>query len=120
SSPAWGESVPPGEDPQGAQRVPPAREAGLLEVEVDPARGHALEEPHAVVLPLRPDDVDGLGQPGIGASGLPEVVEGPQHVVLPVVREGELEVPRVDDLAVRLAAEEVAFEEVLLARLSGA
>ena len=48
-----------------------------------------------------------------------EVVEGPQHVVVPVVGERELEVGGVGDLTGALAAEQPALEEVLLAAAPG-
>ena len=65
---------------------------------------------------LRPHDLDGLGHPRVRVGARrPEVVERAQHVVVPVVRERELEVRRIDDLAGALAAEQAALEQVLLA-----
>ena len=48
------------------------------------------------------------------APGAAEVVEGAQHVVVPVVREREVEIRRIDDLAGGLAPEQTALEQVLL------
>ena len=91
------------------------RPDAVLEVEVDPTRVDAVEQPSSVRLPLRPHDLHRLRHPGIGLGARPsEVVERAQHVVVPVVRERELEVRRLHDLARALAAEEVALEQVLL------
>ena len=93
---------PPIEHPQRPESVPTARSCHRgFEIEVDSARIDAVEEPSAVGLPLRPHDVDGLGHLGARVVACTaEVVKCPQHVVVPVVREGELEVRRVDDLPV--------------------
>ena len=52
-------------------------------------------------------------------TGAAEVVEGAQHVVVPVVRERELEIRRLGDLAGALAPEQAALEQVLLSAASG-
>ena len=80
----------------------------------------AVEQPPAVGLPLGPHDLDGLRHPGIRVrAGAAEVVERAQHVVAPVVREREVEIRRIDDLARALAAEQAALEQVLLPAAAG-
>src|SRR3954454_460704 len=109
--------VPPVEHPKRAEGVPTAWFADLsLEVEVHPAGVDPVEQPAPVGLAFGPHDLDRLGHTRIrfGPSAA-EVVEGAQHVVAPVVREGEVEVLRIDDIAGALPAEQTALEEVLLA-----
>src|SRR5262249_8174946 len=107
--------VPPVQHPQRSERVPPTRRPDLLEVEPHPAWVDAVEEPPAVGLPLGPHDLSGLGHPWIGSrAGTAEIVERPEQVVAPVVREGELEVGGIDALAGALAAEQVSLEQILL------
>src|SRR5579872_1944842 len=114
--PAALQPVPPPEHPQRAQRVPPARRSRRpLEIEINPPRMDAVEQPPAVRLPLGPNDRHRLRHPGLGIrTRTPEVVQRPQHVVVPVVRERELQVRRPDDIPRAPAAEQPAFEQVLL------
>ena len=114
-------SVPPLEHPERAEGVPAARRAhAALKIEVDLTRMDPVEQPAAVGLPLRLHDFHCLRHPGIRVRARPpEVVERAQHVVVPVVRKSEVEIRRLDDLAGALAAEQAAFEQVLLAAAPG-
>jgi len=69
---------------------------------------------------LRPHDVNRLRHPPVTVGARPtEVVEGAEHVVVPVVREREVEVGGLNDRAGAPAAEQVALEEILLAAAAG-
>ena len=62
-----------------------------------------------------------LGQSGVGHlasddGGCPEVIEGAQDLVVPVIRMGQKEVFPIRRLARAESAEEMALEQVLLAR----
>src|SRR5215831_4587354 len=116
-----GGSVPPLEHPERAEGVPAAwRARAVLKIEVDAARMDAVEQPPAVGLPLRPHDRYRLRHPGIGACArLPEVVERPQHVAVPVVRKRELEIRRLGDGPRALTAEQAALKQVLLTTAAG-
>src|SRR5436305_6432539 len=117
--PRWGRresAFPPVEHPERAEGVPAARlPHATLEGEVDTTGMDPIEQPTAVRLPLRAHDLDGLRHPGIGLRArMPEVVERPEHVVAPGVREREVEVRRTYHLAGALAAEQASLEQVLL------
>ena len=80
----------------------------------------AVEQPPAVGLPPGPHDLHGLRHPGIRARArAAEVIERAQHVVAPVVGEREVEICRIGDLAGALAAEQAAFEQILLPAAAG-
>src|SRR5690349_16258950 len=65
---------------------------------MDATRVDAVQQPPAVRLPPGLHDRDRLRHPGIrGGTGPPEVVQRTKHVVVPVVRERELQVRRLDD-----------------------
>src|SRR4249919_1102903 len=118
---ASGGAIPPVEHPERAEGVPAARRPhAVLDVEVDPTRVDAVDQPPAVRLPFRPHHLHGLCHPGIRDRARPaEVVERAQHVVVPVVGESEIEICRVGDRAGALAAEQAALEEVLLTAAPG-
>jgi hypothetical protein len=109
------------EHPERAEGVPATgRSDAALEVEVDATRMDAVEPPPAVGLPLGPHDLDGLRHPGIWVRArAAEVIERAQHVVASVVREREVEIRRIGDLARALAAEQAALEQVLLPVAAG-
>src|SRR5258706_11184457 len=109
----------PAEDAQGAEGVPPARPAlALVRLDRHPAGVLDFEWPPAVAVALRRDHLDRLGQALVGRdAGAAQVVQPPQHVVVPPGREGEagprgaaLAIP-LDHLAGRAPAEEAALEE---------
>src|SRR5579871_1516888 len=113
--------------PQGAQSVPSAR-LSLAFVHLD---GHhagilGLQRPPPIAVTLRCDQRDSLGHPFIvGNAGAAEILESPQHVIVPPGREREtrplgaaLAISH-DYLAGRLAAEEAALEKILLPAKTG-
>jgi hypothetical protein len=80
----------------------------------------AVEQPPAVGLPLGPHDLDRLRHPGIRLrTRAAEVVERPEDVVVPVIREREVEVRRIDDLSRSQAAEQAPLEQILLPTSAG-
>ena len=80
----------------------------------------AVEQPPAVGLPLGLHDRYRLRHPGIGVrTRLPEVVQRTQRVVVPVVRERELQIRRLDDGPCAFAAEQAALKQVLLTAAAG-
>src|SRR5437870_8593712 len=112
----------PAEDAQGAEGVPPARPAlALVRLYRHPAGVPGLERPPAVAIALRRDQKRRFGHALVGRdAGAAQVVQPPQHVVVPPGREGEpgprgaaLAVP-LDRLAGRPPSEEAALEEGLL------
>src|SRR5260221_8335303 len=112
----------PAEDAQGAEGVPPARPAlALVRLDRHPAGVLDLERPPAVAIALRRDQKGRLGHALVGRdAGAAQVVQPPQHVVVPPRREGEAGpcgaalAISLDHLARRPPAEEAALEEVLL------
>src|SRR3954447_20997880 len=110
-------AIPPVQDPQRSEGVPTTRRADLaLDVEVDATGVDPVEQPPAVGLALRPHELDALGHARIGVGArVAEVVEGAQHVVVPVVGEREVEVLGLHHVARALAPEEAPLEQVLLA-----
>src|SRR5438105_6328544 len=76
-----------------------------------------LEGPASVRIATPLDQCDRLGDTRVGriGTGGSEMLEAPEDVVEIPGREGELEPARVDHLAGRLPAEELALEHVLLA-----
>src|SRR5439155_7035285 len=112
----------PAEDAQGAEGVPPARPApALVRLDRHPAGVPGLERPPAVGVALRRDQLDRLGHALVGRdAGAAQVLQPPQHVVVPPRREreagpgGPALAISLDDLARRPPAEEAALEEVLL------
>src|SRR3954470_19023241 len=83
----------PAENAQRPQGVPAARSAvAVLEREMDLARMGVLEQPPPVRLLLGPQHVDRLVHARIrGIAGRAEVLQAPQHVVVPAGREGEVQ-----------------------------
>src|SRR3954454_434392 len=81
-------AVVPAEHPQRAERVPAARApVAVLHLERDRALPGVLEEPRAVGLLLRPDQVDGLVQPRVRrVAGGAEVVQPAEDVEVPAGR----------------------------------
>ena len=80
-----------------------------------------IERPPPVAVALRLDQRDRLGHALVRRdAALAQVLESPQHVVVPPRREGEARkhgaalAIALDHLAGRLPAEEAALEEVLL------
>src|SRR5579885_1873320 len=112
----------PAKHPQGAESVPAARPSLAL---VDLDRHHAgvprLEQPPAVLVALGCDQLDRLGHSFVGGdASAAQVLEPPEHIVVPPGREGKarprgaaLAISR-DQLASRPPTEEAALEEVLL------
>ena len=94
-------AFPPVEHPERAEGVPATRlPRATLKGEVDAAGMDAVEQPAAVRLPLRANNLHGFCHPGVRLGArTPEVVERTQHVVVPVVREREVQIRRIGDLA---------------------
>ena len=85
-----------------------------------------LERPPAVGIALGRDQLDRLGHPLVGRdAGAAQVLQPPQHVVVPPRREGETGercagfAASGNDLTGRSPAEETALEEVLLPAETG-
>ena len=88
--------------------------AAAIDSEVDATRVDAVEQPAPVRLVPQAHDLHGRSHSGIRLGArLPEVVERAQHVVVPVAREGEVEIRRIGDLAGAPVAEQAALEQVL-------
>src|SRR5260221_9065754 len=112
----------PAEDAQGAEGVPSTRPAlALVRLDRHPAGVLDLERPPAGAVALRPDHLDRLGHALVGRdAGAAQVVQPPQHVVVPPRREGEAGpcgaalAISLDHLARRPPAGQAALEAVLL------
>jgi hypothetical protein len=79
--------------------------------------GRDVEEPATVGAPLRLDQIDRLGHARVGGDpGLAQMIEPPEHVVVPPDREGEpgpdraARLPILDHRAGRLPAKEATLE----------
>ena len=80
----------------------------------------AFSSGHRPSVALRLDQLDRLGHALVGRdAGSAQVLESPQHVVVPPGREGEARPGGVDDLTGRPPPEETALEEVLLPAEAG-
>ena len=114
-------SLVPTEHPQGPERVPPTRLTHrFAEREGKRLVVRAIEEPSTVGLPPSFDDLAGIPDARVGLNtGVPEVVERTEDVVVIAGRERELQERRIRDLAGRAPSKESAFEQVLLAAPSG-
>src|SRR5438067_1287563 len=108
---SWSLLVPP-EHTHGPEGVPPAWYAfALVHRKVRPAGMGILEGPAAIRIALGLDQVDRLGHPLIrNGAGRAQVVEAPEHIVVPVRRVGKLREGWVDELAGRLPAQHLSFE----------
>src|SRR6266542_5935656 len=106
----------PAEDTQRPQRVPPAGPTvAILERKVDLAGMGVLQQPGAIGLLLGSEQIDRFVYPRVRhIADRAEVVEGTQHVVVPVGRKRELQPGWVDDVAGALTSDQLSFEEVLL------
>ena len=108
-------------DSQGTERVPPTWLAHRF-AERDGERlvVRGIEEPSAVGLAAALDEVQGIHGARVGLdTGVPEVVERTEDVVVVAGREGELEERRTCDLAGREPSEKSALEQILLAAPAG-
>src|SRR2546425_8310663 len=106
----------PTEDPQRAQRVPPAGPAiAVLEREMDRAGMRVLQKPRAVSLSLGSQQINRLVYARVRRiTSRPEVLQPTQHVVVPAGGKRELQPGGVDDSAGALTAEQLPLEEVFL------
>src|ERR1700731_50811 len=109
-------SLIPTEDPQCAQRVPPAGSTiAVLEREVDRAGMGVLQKPRAVRLLLGSEHINRFAHARVRRiPSRPEVLQRTQPVVVPAGRKRELQPGGVDDGAGALTPEQLPVEEVLL------
>src|SRR6267143_6211325 len=121
----------PAKHAQGAEGVPPARLAfALVNLDRHRAGVPGLERPPAIAFALGRDQLNRLGDALVGCyAGAAQVLESPQHVVVPPRREGETRPlgvgrtsrprTRSNHLAGRPPAEEAPLEEILLPAETG-
>ena len=80
----------------------------------------AIEKPSTVGLLPALDDMHGIADARVGLdTGVPEIVERTENVVVVARRKRELQERRIGDLAGGAPPEETALEQVLLAAPSG-
>src|SRR5262245_4527290 len=86
---------------QCAQCVPAAGLAdACFHLEVDPIRVNAIERPSPVLVTSLLHQLDRLGEALVGfGTGAPQVVEPPQHVIVPGGRKREARPAAINDLA---------------------
>src|SRR5207237_8448310 len=117
----------PVQHPQGTQRVPPAGLAlALVHFYRHRAGVPGLEQPPPVIVALGLDERDCFSHALVrSGTGFAQVVESPQHIIVPPGREGKarkvciaLAIP-INHLASRKSMEETALEEILLSAEAG-
>lgn len=96
--------------------LPAGPPVAALQLEVNLPGKRVFEQPGAIGLSLRSEQLDRLVHPRVGriTSG-PEVIQGTEHVVVPACRKGELQPGLVNDFAGAFATEQPAFEELRFA-----
>src|SRR2546429_7176080 len=106
---------------QCPERVPPTRLTyRFAEREGQRLVVGAIEKPSTVGLPLALDKVHGIADARVGPdTGVPEVVERTENVVMVAGRESELQERRCRDLAGGSPPEEATLEQILLAAPPG-
>src|SRR3954447_23568489 len=86
---------------------------------MDAAGMGVLEQPGTIGLLPGSEHLYRLVHPPVRRiDGRSEVLQGPQHVVVPAGRKREVQPGRFDDVAGALATEKLSFEEVRLAPAS--
>src|SRR5579863_7601777 len=119
---SWSVRGIPLQHSQGAQGIPAAWPAlAVVDLQRHPAAIPGLERPSTLIVALRCDDLDRLGDAFVRLhAGAPQVLEPPQQVVMPPRWKGEarpvsaaLAIP-LDHLAGRSSAQQAALEEVFL------
>ena len=79
-----------------------------------------VERPASVLVAALDHDLDGLLDAAVGFdSGIPQIIESTQDVVVPKRRKREAEPAFVDDFAGSKRAEHAALEQIVFAPLSG-
>src|SRR5437773_2549221 len=84
--------IPPLQHPQGAEGVPAAGGADALHLEIGLSLVPVLQRPAAVLALAAADEVDRLGEARVAGrlDGL-EIIEGPEHVIVPARRKRKLQ-----------------------------
>ena len=105
------------EHPQRTERNPATGLThGFVEREGERLVVCVIKEPSTIGLPPALDDVHGIPDAHVGLNtGVSEVVERTEDVVVVAGRKRELQERRIRDLAGRKPSQERSFEQVLLA-----
>jgi hypothetical protein len=117
ASPASLGVVPPAQHAKRAERDPAGGSPFAdLELEPDTTGEPPVQRPGSVGAAPRTHVLHGLQQARVAPARAAEVVERPQHVVVPAARVRELQVTRSRRLAGAQPPQEPALQQVLLAR----